>query len=74
MTAKDMSWRTLPIVGVYSSAKTASWPMTNALRLELAPKNIRVGALHVARMDTDMVKADSRLTQNSRFPDISANL
>ena len=44
--------------------------MTNALRLELAPKNIRVGALHVARMDTDMVKADSPGTQNSRFPDI----
>ena len=45
--------------------------MTNALRLELTPKNIRVGALHVARMDTDMVKADSPDTQNSRFPDIS---
>ena len=29
--------------------------MTNALRLELAPKNIRVSALYVAYMDTDML-------------------
>jgi len=29
--------------------------MTNALRLELAPKNIRVSALHVAYMDTGIL-------------------
>src|SRR5216683_3664515 len=51
-----LSWLTLPIAGAYSSAKTASWSMTNALRLELAPKNIRVSALYVAYMDTDMTK------------------
>jgi len=51
-----LSWLTLPIAGAYSSAKTASWSMTNALRLELAPNNIRVSALYVAYMDTDMVK------------------
>jgi NAD(P)-dependent dehydrogenase (short-subunit alcohol dehydrogenase family) len=51
-----LSWLTLPIAGAYSSAKTASWSMTNALRLELAPHNIRVSALYVAYMDTDMTK------------------
>jgi NAD(P)-dependent dehydrogenase (short-subunit alcohol dehydrogenase family) len=30
--------------------------LTNALRLELAPRNIRVSALHVGYMDTDMVR------------------
>jgi NAD(P)-dependent dehydrogenase (short-subunit alcohol dehydrogenase family) len=30
--------------------------MTNALRLELAPKNIRATALYVAYMDTGMLK------------------
>jgi short-subunit dehydrogenase len=29
--------------------------MTNALRLEIAPKNIRVSALYVACMDTGML-------------------
>jgi short-subunit dehydrogenase len=37
-----LSWLTVPIAGAYSSAKAASWSMTNALRLELAPSNIRV--------------------------------
>jgi len=33
--------------------------MTNVLRLELAPKNIRVSALYVAYMDTDMLGAST---------------
>ena len=37
-----LPWLTLPIVGAYSSAKAARCSMTNALRLELAPKDIRV--------------------------------
>ena len=40
-----VSWLTLPIAGAYSSAKTASWSMTYAIRLELAPHNITVSAL-----------------------------
>src|SRR5262249_61235345 len=45
--------------------------MTNALRLELAPKNIRVSALYVAYMDTDMLggfdvsKLDPRTSRHS---------
>jgi NAD(P)-dependent dehydrogenase (short-subunit alcohol dehydrogenase family) len=49
-----LSWLSVNEAGAYSAAKSAEWGMTNALRLELAPKNIRVAGLHVAYMDTDM--------------------
>lgn len=49
-----LSWVTFPPVGAYSAAKAAEWAMTNALRVELAPRNIRVSGLHVGYMDTDM--------------------
>ncbi|GAA5111594.1 Rossmann-fold NAD(P)-binding domain-containing protein [Pseudonocardia adelaidensis] len=32
-----------------------AWAMTNALRLELAPRGISITALHVGYVDTDMV-------------------
>jgi NAD(P)-dependent dehydrogenase (short-subunit alcohol dehydrogenase family) len=49
-----LSWITFADVGGYSAAKSAEWSMTNALRAELAPKNIRVSGLHVGYMDTDL--------------------
>jgi NAD(P)-dependent dehydrogenase (short-subunit alcohol dehydrogenase family) len=49
-----LSWFATNTSGAYSSAKGAQWQLTNALRLELAPKNIRVSGLHVGYMDTDM--------------------
>jgi NAD(P)-dependent dehydrogenase (short-subunit alcohol dehydrogenase family) len=49
-----LSWVTLPGTGAYCAAKSASWSMTNALRQELAPHNVRVSGLHVGYMDTDM--------------------
>ena len=49
-----LSWVSLPPVGAYAAAKAAEWAMTNALRAELAPRNIRVSGLHVGYMDTDM--------------------
>jgi NAD(P)-dependent dehydrogenase (short-subunit alcohol dehydrogenase family) len=49
-----LSWITFPGVGGYSAAKSAEWSMTNALRTELAPRNIRVSGLHVGYMDTDL--------------------
>jgi NAD(P)-dependent dehydrogenase (short-subunit alcohol dehydrogenase family) len=50
-----LSWVHTPYHGAYSSAKAASWAMTNTLRLQLAPKGITTTALHVGYMDTDMV-------------------
>jgi NAD(P)-dependent dehydrogenase (short-subunit alcohol dehydrogenase family) len=49
-----LSWISFPNAGAYCAAKSASWSMTNALRLELAPQGTRVTALHVGYMDTDM--------------------
>ncbi|KQO00596.1 SDR family oxidoreductase [Paenibacillus sp. Leaf72] len=49
-----LSWFNTGDSGAYSAAKSAQWGATNALRLELAPKNIKVAGLHVAFMDTDL--------------------
>jgi len=49
-----LSWFTLPAIGAYCAAKSAEWSLTNTLRVELAPRNIRVAGLHVGFMDTDM--------------------
>jgi NAD(P)-dependent dehydrogenase (short-subunit alcohol dehydrogenase family) len=51
-----LSWVSFPNVGAYCAAKSAEWSMTNALRVQLAPQNIRVSALHVGYMDTDMAR------------------
>lgn len=49
-----LSWFTAPSAGAYAAAKSAEWSMTNALRLELAPRGILVSGLHVGYMDTDL--------------------
>jgi NAD(P)-dependent dehydrogenase (short-subunit alcohol dehydrogenase family) len=49
-----LAWLHLPTSGAYSAAKAAAWAMTDAVRQELAPRNIHVAALHVGFMDTDM--------------------
>ncbi|HEV3357534.1 MAG TPA: SDR family oxidoreductase [Pseudonocardiaceae bacterium] len=49
-----LSWVAFPTSGAYSAAKAAEWQLSNALRVELAPKKIRVASLHVGYMDTDM--------------------
>jgi NAD(P)-dependent dehydrogenase (short-subunit alcohol dehydrogenase family) len=49
-----LSWITFPHLGGYSAAKSAEWSMTNALRAELASRNVRVSGLHVGYMDTDL--------------------
>ena len=49
-----LSWTSFPTIGAYCAAKSAEWSMTNALRVQLADKDIRVVGLHVGYMDTDM--------------------
>ena len=49
-----LSWFSVPAIGAYGAAKSAEWSLTNTLRVELAPRNIRVAGLHVGFMDTDM--------------------
>ncbi|MFC4021555.1 SDR family oxidoreductase [Micromonospora sp. GCM10011542] len=49
-----LSWVSFPAVGAYSAAKSAEWALTNALRVQLAERGVRVAGLHVGYMDTDM--------------------
>jgi NAD(P)-dependent dehydrogenase (short-subunit alcohol dehydrogenase family) len=51
-----LSWINFPRSGAYCAAKSAEWSLTNAVRAELAPRGIRVSALHVGYMDTDMTR------------------
>jgi NAD(P)-dependent dehydrogenase (short-subunit alcohol dehydrogenase family) len=52
-----LSWVSFPGSGAYCAAKSAEWSLTNALRAELAGRGVRVAALHVGYMDTDMTRA-----------------
>lgn len=49
-----LSWVSMGSEGAYTVAKAAEWGMTNALRVNLYPQNVRVASLHVGFMDTDM--------------------
>lgn len=49
-----LSWFSSGSVGAYTAAKAAEWALTNDLRLNLHPHNIRVAGLHVGFMETDM--------------------
>lgn len=66
-----LSWFTFPGVENYAATKAALWSQTNALRLALHPRGIRVTGLHVAYTDTDMV-AMVEAPKNS--PDLVARL
>jgi NAD(P)-dependent dehydrogenase (short-subunit alcohol dehydrogenase family) len=50
-----LAWFAAPQSAMYCAAKSASWSLTNSLRLELAPQGTQVVAVHVGYMDTDMI-------------------
>ncbi|WP_338785932.1 SDR family oxidoreductase [Metabacillus sp. FJAT-53654] len=49
-----LSWVSSGTVGAYTAAKAAEWALTNDLRLNLYPQNVRIAGLHVGFMETDM--------------------
>jgi len=51
-----VSLANMPALGGYSASKAASWSMTQAVRAELAKKNIKVHAVFPGPVDTDMAK------------------
>ncbi|MET8856099.1 SDR family oxidoreductase [Streptomyces sp. NPDC004579] len=61
-----LSWVTVPGADGYSAAKAALWSQSNALRLELQPRGIKVTGLHVGYVDTD-------LTASLDVPKVSAD-
>ncbi|ROS77711.1 short-subunit dehydrogenase [Curtobacterium sp. PhB130] len=50
-----LSWFAYPGSGGYAAAKAAEWNMTNAVRLELAPKGVLVQGVHLGAADTDIM-------------------
>ncbi|MRG93037.1 SDR family oxidoreductase [Polyangium spumosum] len=52
-----VSLANMPGIGAYSAAKAAAWSMTQALRAEVAKKNIRVHAALPGAIDTDMIRS-----------------
>jgi len=52
-----VSFASMPAVGGYSAAKAAAYSITQALRGELAAKQIAVHAVFPGPIDTDMVRA-----------------
>ena len=52
-----VSWMNSGQLAAYAASKSAAWSLTNALRHELAAQNTHVLALHMAFVDTDLVRA-----------------
>ena len=50
------SWVNGGLLAGYSASKAAAWSLTNALRQELAAQKTQVTALHMAFVDTDLVR------------------
>jgi NAD(P)-dependent dehydrogenase (short-subunit alcohol dehydrogenase family) len=52
-----LSWLTLAgTSGAYSASKAAAWALSNGLRQELTPQGTELLSVHVAFIDTDMVR------------------
>jgi NAD(P)-dependent dehydrogenase (short-subunit alcohol dehydrogenase family) len=52
-----VSWINGGQLAAYSASKSAAWSLTNSLRHELASQKTQVLALHMAFVDTDLVRA-----------------
>jgi NAD(P)-dependent dehydrogenase (short-subunit alcohol dehydrogenase family) len=52
-----VSWMNGGQLAAYAASKSAAWSLTNSLRHELAAQNTHVLALHMAFVDTDLVRA-----------------
>lgn len=51
------AWANTGMLASYSASKSAAWSLTNALRHELAAQHTQVMALHMAFVDTDLVRS-----------------
>jgi NAD(P)-dependent dehydrogenase (short-subunit alcohol dehydrogenase family) len=52
-----VSWVNGGQLAAYAASKSAAWSLTNSLRSELASQKTQVLALHMAFVDTDLVRA-----------------
>ena len=51
------AWINRGQLAAYSASKAAAWSLTNSLRHELVQQHTRVLALHMAFVDTDLVRS-----------------
>ena len=51
-----VSWVNGGELAAYAASKSAAWSLTNSLRYELAAQGTQVTALHMAFVDTDLVR------------------
>jgi NAD(P)-dependent dehydrogenase (short-subunit alcohol dehydrogenase family) len=51
-----VSWVNGGALAAYAASKSAAWSLTNSLRYELAAQHTQVLALHMAFVDTDLVR------------------
>ena len=51
-----VSWVNGGMLAAYAASKSAAWSLTNSLRHELAAQKTQVLALHMAFVDTDLVR------------------
>jgi len=59
-----VSWLNGGQLAAYAASKSAAWSLTNALRHELAAQRTQVVALHMAFVDTDLVRAIDGVKSN----------
>ena len=52
-----VSWMNGSQLAAYAASKSAAWSLTNSLRHELTAQNTQVLALHMAFVDTDLVRS-----------------
>jgi NAD(P)-dependent dehydrogenase (short-subunit alcohol dehydrogenase family) len=52
-----VSWVNAGQLSAYAASKSAAWSLTNSLRYEMAAQKTQVLALHMAFVDTDLVRA-----------------
>ena len=63
-----VSWMNGGALAAYAASKSAAWSLTNSLRHELAAQKTQVLALHMAFVDTDLVRAiDAPKTSPEEF-------
>jgi NAD(P)-dependent dehydrogenase (short-subunit alcohol dehydrogenase family) len=65
-----VSLAAMPALGGYSASKAAAWSMTQALRGELAARNVRVYAVFPGPIDTDMSR---EITLPKTSPEVVAS-
>ena len=52
-----VSLASMPGIGGYAASKAAAWSMTQALRVELGKKGVKVHAVYPGAVDTDMIRS-----------------